>query len=470
MSARQPEPDERPYDTLSVAELYDEVDDVLGRAFPRSRMLWVRGEIQHVSDRTGHCYLDLVDPDGHRSRQSPVLKVKCWRTTWQPLRASLEREGIRLEPGMVVVMRGSLDFYKPRAEVSFVLAEIDVTALLGGVAARRAALVRTLQAEGLLDRNRSLPVPPVPRRIGLVASPGSEGYRDFLDQLESSGWSFVVTVVRTTVQGRSSHLALTAALRRLRAIECDVAVLVRGGGSKADLAAFDAEAVARAIATMPVPVWTGIGHSGDESVADLVAHRACITPTECGRELVARVARWWESEVGGPADLVRRGAERAIHEVEQRSAGARRHLIGAARHQLRRHGDRVASRGAALQALAPRRIDLEDSSLRHRAGRLPPLARTHVERGAERVDAMRRLIAAYDVDRQLERGYTLTLDAHGSVLRSALALTPGDPIETRFADGSVRSVVDAGANGRRPDAAAPPGRGDDLSSEGGQRP
>jgi exodeoxyribonuclease VII large subunit len=469
VSARQPQPEERPYDALTVAELYDEVDDVLGRAFPRSRLLWVRGEIQHVSDRTGHCYLDLVDPDGHRSRQAPVLKVKCWRTTWQPLRASLEREGIRLEPGMVVVMRGSLDFYKPRAEVSFVLAEIDVTALLGGVAARRAALVRTLQAEGLLDRNRSLPVPAVPRRIGLVASPGSEGYRDFVGQLESSGWNFRVTVVRTTVQGRSSHLALTAALRRLRGIECDVAVLVRGGGSKADLAAFDQEAVARAIASMPVPVWTGIGHSGDESVADLVANRAHITPTECGRELVARVARWWEAEVAGPAEVVRRGAERAVHEVEQRSAGARRHLIGAARHQLRRHGDRVAGRAAALQALAPRRVDLEDGSLRHRAGRLSPLALAHVDRGVERVGSMRRLIAAYDVDRQLERGYTLTLDGHGAVVRSARALAPGDAIETRFADGSVRSVVDAGPDQVAGDTGAPDMRGAN-SSERGQRP
>jgi len=469
VSARQPQHDERPYDALSVAELYDEVDDVLGRAFPRSRLLWVRGEIQHVSDRTGHCYLDLVDPDGHRSRQAPVLKVKCWRTTWQPLRASLEREGIRLEAGMVVVMRGSLDFYRPRAEVSFVLAEIDVTALLGGVAARRAALVRTLHAEGLLDRNRSLPVPAVPRRIGLVASPGSEGYRDFVGQLESSGWSFLVTVVGTTVQGRSSHLALTAALRRLRGIECDIAVVVRGGGSKADLAPFDQEAVARAIATMPVPVWTGIGHSGDESVADLVAHRAYITPTECGRELVARVARFWEAEVAGPADVVRRGAEGAIREVEQRSAGARHHLIGAARHQLRWHGDRVAGCAAALQALAPRRVDLEDASLRHRAGRLPPLARTHVDRGVERVGAMRRLVSAFDIDRQLERGYTLTLDARGVVVRSARSLAPGDAIETRFADGSVRSLVDAGPGEHDGDSAAPPGVGDDLSSEGGQR-
>ncbi len=82
---------------------------------------------------------------------------------------------------------------------------------------------------------------------------------------------------------------------------------------------------------------------------------------------------------------------------------------------------------------------------------------------------MRRLIAAYDVDRQLERGYTLTLDARGVVLRSALALTPGDSIETRFADGSVRSVVEAGANRRRSDATTRPNEGDDAS-EGGRRP
>lgn len=457
VSARRAEQVERPHDALSIAELYNEVDGVLARGFPRSRMLWVRGEIQQLSDRTGHCYIDLVDPDGHRGRQAAVLKVKCWRSSWQQLRTALAREGLDLEPGMVVVMRGSLDFYRARAELSFILAEIDVTALLGRMAARRAELLRTLRAEGLLERNRALPLPPVPLRVGLVASPGSEGYRDFLGQLEASGWGFQVAVAPALMQGRSSPGSVATALHRVRRHGPDLVVVVRGGGSKGDLTTFDQEVVARAIATMEVPVWTGIGHSGDESVADLVAHRAHITPTECGRELTAQVTGWWETEVAERSEAIGRLSLRTLEDARHRAQAARRHLLGSARHQLHWHRERLSGQTALLRTAAPRRVQVEEDRVRHRAGRLGPLATAQLERSAERLTAWRRLVAAYDVERQLERGYTLTLDAEGRVVRSARAVEAGEVLDTRFADGSVRSVVEAARV--RPDAAGADGEG-----------
>lgn len=426
---------------LSIAELYDEVDSVLTEAFPRSRTLWVRGEIQHLSDRTGHCYMDLVDPEDHGDRQAPVLKVKCWRSTWGPLRSSLEREGIWLEPGSVVVLRGTLDFYRARAEVGFILAEVDVTALLGRLAAQRAALIRTLRSEGLFERNRALPLAPVPWRVGLVASPGTEGYNDLLGQLELSGWGFKVLVAKASVQGPSAPTSLVAGLERLRFAQCDLVVVVRGGGSKADLAAFDHEGVARAIATMPVPVWTGIGHSGDESVADLVAHRACVTPTECGRELAAQVSRWWEGRVVEAGDTIGRAARRALELHERHATTSRTRLAGSTRHQLRWHHERLVGRAAVVGRGARASLEGARERLEHRAGRLAPLARTHLNRGAERAIAWRRLLAAYDIDRVLERGFTVTLDQAGQVVRSATQVAVGGELVTRLADGTVRSAV-----------------------------
>ena len=203
-------------DPLSIADLYGQVDAALARVFPRNRSLWVRGEIQSVSDqpRTGHCYLDLVDPESARDRQAPVLRVKCWRTTWGPLRATLRREGIELTPGMVVMLRGTLDFYRPRAEIGFVLAELDVTSLLGRLAAQRAALLRTLAAEGLLDANRRVPVPAVPLRIGLVGSPGTEGFADFIGQIMSSNLAFRIQVAPVTVQGATAPRVIARGLAK----------------------------------------------------------------------------------------------------------------------------------------------------------------------------------------------------------------------------------------------------------------
>jgi len=446
MAVRAPAATESP-GVLSIADLYGEVDAALARVFPRSRQLWVRGEVQSISDqhgRTGHCYIDLIDPETAGDRQAPVLRVKCWRTVWGPLRATLAAEGIELQPGMVVVLRGGLDFYRPRAEVGFILAELDVTALLGRLAAQRAALLRTLAAEGLLERNRALRVPAVPLRIGLVASPGTEGYRDFLGQLAGSGFAFAVTVTPTAVQGADAPAAIAEAVRQAAVAgsgRCDLVVLVRGGGSKADLAAFDAESVARAVATSPVPVWTGIGHTGDESVADLVANRACITPTECGRELALRVGIWWEASVAGPAGLVARRAVDTLVASEQRGEGVRRRLSGSARHLLDRRIDRLQSQAGALARRAPRHAEQARTAMVGRAARLGPLAIGHVERAGDRIGSWRRLLTAYDVERQLERGYTLTLDVDGRLLRGVAGVVVGDALVTRFADGSARSTV-----------------------------
>ncbi len=242
-------------DVLSIGALYNEVETALTRAFPRTRQLWVRGEISHLSDhRSGHLYLDLVDPDedrptGPRGRGGvPTLSVKCWRTSWAPLRHALAKEGIELAEGMIVVLRGSIDLYRAKGEVSLILAEIDVTALLGRLAAQRARLLRQLEEEGLLRRNAALPLPDLPLHVGLVASPGTEGYRDFLGRLTESGFGFQVSLVKVPVQGAAAPASIARAVRFLSRSDCDVIAMVRGGGSRADLAAFDTEVVARAVA------------------------------------------------------------------------------------------------------------------------------------------------------------------------------------------------------------------------------
>jgi exodeoxyribonuclease VII large subunit len=441
---------------LSIGALYDEVEGALASVFPRRRQLWVRGEIQSLSDQTGrsgHCYLDLVDPDDggggggspSRGRGAPALRVKCWKGTWAPLKGALARDGIALAEGMVVVLRGSLDLYRPKGEIGFILSELDVTALLGRMAAQRAQLLRTLEAEGLLRRNGELAVPDVPLRVGLVASPGTEGYRDFLGQLTGSAFGFRVRVVTVSVQGGGAPAAVARAVTTLGRTDCDVVVVIRGGGSKADLAAFDAAVVARAIALAPIPVWTGIGHTGDESVADIVANRACITPTECGHQLVIRVGQWWESRLAEPAAQLSRRAQSLLADAQLRDAQARGRLTRSARSQVRVHRQRLATRAGGVARMAPEGLVARQSKLQTQAARLPPLTLGHVAREIERVRSWRRLLTAYDVTRQLERGYTLTETPDGRLVHSAGDVPVGQELVTRFADGTARSRVEAAA-------------------------
>jgi len=432
----------------SIGGVYEQVEGALNLAFPRNRHLWVRGEIQHVSDhRSGHLYLSLVDPEGESPRRDrsrggvPTLNVKCWRSSWAPLRHGLAKQGIELAEGMVVVLRGSLDLYRAKGELSLILAEVDVTALLGRLAAQRAQLLATLESEGLLRRNAGLPLPEVPLHVGLVASPGTEGCRDFLGQLTGSGFGFRISHVPVTVQGAGAPSTIARAVTALSRSDCDIIAVVRGGGARADLAAFENEAVVRAIASAAKPVFTGIGHTGDETLADIVAAHACITPTECGQQIVESTRLWWAERVVEPAALLARRVPTYLSDAQSRDTQARGRLTAAARQQLRVHGERLARKGTSLGRAAPDSLASSAARLSAHAARLGPLSLGHVGRQDERVQSWRRLLAAYDVERQLERGYSLTLTTDGHLVRNAAGLSEEQEIVTRFADGTVRSRV-----------------------------
>ena len=466
-------------DALSITELYNRVDRALRTSFPGD--LWITGEIRSIKVLPrGHCFIDLVDPSSARDSGAPTLNVKCWSTRWRSVRSTLDGLGIALDTGMVVRARGEVQFYKIRGSVDFILTELDTDALLGKVAAERARLVKALVDEGLFDRQRRLPVPAPPLRIGMVASPGTEGYRDFLGRLEASGMAFNVDVVPTQVQGRDAPKSVAAAIRRLGSRRPDVVVLVRGGGSKADLATFDAEPVARAVAGCEMPVWTGIGHTGDQSVADEVANRSFITPTECGQELARMAAEYWRDGLESGRVVARLARERlALSEVDL--ARQRRSTSSCVRAQLDRHSDRLTHRSLAARAAARGRIDargrllsgrvevLARSSMRAvtagqaalsvRTGRLAALPARRIEVEHLRVAQWRRLLGAYDYQRQLDRGYSVTRDDTGRVVRSASGINSGARLFTRLSDGELASTVDGpvAAPGR-------PGTGGDPGS------
>ncbi len=431
-------------ETRSIAQLYAEVSATLDARWGRSHQVWVSGEVQKYADhRSGHCYLDLVDRQA-TGREVPTLKVKCWRSSWGPIKASIKRAGLSIQEGSVVRLRGYVDLYAPRGELSFVVTSVDLEALrlatLGEHARRRADLLQRLSAEGVLEANRSRPMPPVPLAIGLVASKGTEGYNDFVGMLESSGFSFHVTLARATVQGTRAPAELAAAIGRLIRAGSEVVCLVRGGGSQTDLAAFDDERVARAIVNCPVPVLTGVGHTGDVAVADLVAAASYRTPTACAEALVACVREWYAENVALAARRLSEVTAALLDEQEATLHQYRRHAAVVARHRIERASDQLAHTARAASRCAPVALDRAARALSMRAARLTPVARHRLASAEEGLRARRSLLAAYDPSRLLERGWTLTTDADGRPVRFG-DLRVGDELATRFHDGVARSSV-----------------------------
>ncbi len=304
----------------------------------------------------------------------------------------------------------------------------------------------------------------VPLRIGLITSEGSAAYHDFVDELLRSSYAWRVGVVDVAVQSAGAAQRIKWALGQLAQTNVDVVVLARGGGSRADLAPFDTELVARAIAAMPVPVFTGVGHEIDRSVADEVAHTACKTPTACAQLLVRQI----DDFVAGLDQASARVAARA----RQRMAVAGRELDDAARRTRRSattavsreqtrldrsHGrlDELARRRTtelttALDACARRMAELGRRATRDRRAALVARERAvvthaqhHLDRAGLRLTSSEAVVRALDPRRVLERGYSITRDEHGRVLRSAESVAAGTLVDTELAAGRVTSRVES---------------------------
>ncbi len=443
-SPGEPQPDR----ALSVSEFYERVKAALAREFTED--VWVVGEIRGLRESRGHHYIELADESGDQGERSGVaqLEVVCWARDWPRIAAALTEAGVALEPGRVVRVRGRVSVWEGGSKLRFTLTELDIAALLGGIAAARRRLLHALEVEDLLHANQRLVLSLVPLRVGVVTSPGSEAHRDFVGQLARSGYAFEVFFEPTLVQGAEAPDQIAAALARLGSTPIDLAVVVRGGGARGDLAAFDSEPVARAVATAPFPVWTGIGHTGDRSVADEVAHRSFITPTECGEAVVARVAEYL-GEIGRLAGALTGLARARLDATAYQLAASAAGLARNARHQLERRSVELGAIGLELGRVVTARLGREAVGLAARAR----LARTATRRslGSQRdaLERRRQVLRAFDPQRQFERGWTLTSDDSGRLVRSAARLAVGGRITTRFVDGEARSVVES----TRPDLA-----------------
>ena len=426
--------------TLTVTELNRAARRALQDAF--AGPVWVRGEVQRlVRSKPGHVYFDLVDKDELRDRVRSKVRVALFRDDREAVERKLRDAGLELSDDVEIRIAGRVGFYVERGEFQLVMHSVDPSFTVGRLAAERERLLRALAAEGLLAANAAYPLPAVPLRVALVSSGGTAAYEDFVHELELSGFAWRVVHADVRVQGNVAPRRLARAVREVSGRDVDVIVLVRGGGARTDLAPFDAETLARAIAASPVPVITGIGHEIDRTVADEVAHTACKTPTACARVLVERVTRFVDRLDALGAACARRARARVGDEHRRLATAVRRASRGAHAACILARRELVAAARRASRA-TPIVLTRERRRLRDRSGRVrrgAPRRLGVIERDVERVEARLR---ALDPRRVLERGYTVTRDAHGGVVRASSGLATGALLVTEFPDGTARSRVE----------------------------
>lgn len=439
MSSREPDPAARVLfpddtgpdesgrdDTYSVAELSTRIARAAAEAFPGD--LWVSGQIRNLKrSNNGHVYFDLVEPCEMGALPTSILAVTLLAPERVSVNNQLRRAGgsIRMDDGVEIRIQARLRWYEPRGSLQLRMSAIDPAFTLGRLKADRDRVLATLSAQGLIEANKARPLAPVPLRVALITSTGTAAHADVTAELSASGLAFDLWLLDVRTQGLEAVAQIVSAFGQVnqaisqRQREVDVVLLVRGGGASTDLAVFDDEAVARAVAGCAVPVFCGIGHEIDRSIADEVAHSSHKTPTAAAGAVIDRV-RQFLIRLDQAGEAVRRAALATTGEAERRLHLRTVRVGGAVERTLRSHDTRLTERTTRIHRAAERSLAAADRDLQGRAAR----ARAH------------------DPALALARGWTITTGEDGRAVKSVAQLTAGDRLFTRFADGTVASTVD----------------------------
>lgn len=389
--------------TISVSELVSAFKEVVESALPP---VCVAAEISNCRrSAAGHYYLTLKD---ERAEIGAVI----WRTTAGRLKNPPK-------DGMKVLAHGALQVYVARGSCQFIINRLQPQGV-GELEQAFRRLKEKLENEGLFDPARKRPLPDLPRRIALVTSPTSAAVRDMIQVMKRRWPAVELIIVPVAVQGESAAPQIAAGLQAAgRLPRVDVIITGRGGGSLEDLWPFNEEAVARAIVDCPVPVVSAVGHEIDVSIADLVADRRALTPSEAG-------------------ELVVPSAEEFRQDLRNQGSRLYRHLRG-----------RIDFQRQLLQSLESRSVLQRPHSLVHDRRQLLDETTVRLQRGIQAATerlSLRLATLAASMDalsplKVLSRGYSLTTDAEGNLLRDGSQLREGDLIRTRLGQGTVSSRV-----------------------------
>jgi len=389
---------------ISVTELVTAMKEVIETALPPCI---VEAELSNCKrSAAGHWYLTLKDSGAE-------ISATMWRST-------AERLKFLPQDGMQVLATGSLQVYVARGTCQFIINRL----LPQGVGELELAfrqLQEKLAAEGLFDPARRRTIPAIPRRIALITSPSGAAVRDMIQVITRRWPPADLVIVPVRVQGEASVTDLVQALSAVHRIpRVDVAIVGRGGGSLEDLWSFNTEPVARAIAACKVPVISAVGHETDVSIADLVADRRALTPSEAG-ELVVPAADELREQLRQSAERMRTSMLTRVDNFRLRLAALE------ARSVLQKPDSLITQKRQDCDILGER--------LQRSIGLM-------VERQQRNLSAVAASLHALSPLKVLLRGYSLTQTESGTLIQSASHVRPGDVLITRLHEGQLRSRVE----------------------------
>lgn len=410
---------------------------------PSTQDVWVTAELSDVAVRGGHCYMELLQKDPERGTTLARARGIIWASIYPRIDAEFHAAtGQRFATGIKVMVRVSATMH-PVYGISLVINAVNPEYTMGDLLRRRQEMLTRLQAEGILEMNRSLEWTDVPLRVAVISAPGAAGYGDFINQLYNNAQRlrFKTRLFPAVMQGERAPETVIAALDCI-AGECDdwdCVVLIRGGGATSDLVAFEDYSLAANIAQFPLPVVIGIGHERDVTILDYVANMRVKTPTAA--------AEWLISRGTAALDRLRRIGADMLQTASDKLSGCQSQLAYyegllpvAPVSVCERASALLHTHLVTLASTGSRRITPEIARLTHRGETLGQSVRNRLERQSSRLDSLSALLDALSPQSTLRRGYSITR-AGGKAVTSVSQLSPGTTIETTLSDGTIISVT-----------------------------
>lgn len=469
---------------LTLSELNEQIGKALKVALPSS--VWVIAEISELKEnRNGHCYLELIEKQGAdivaRSRAT------IWSYTYRMLKPYFETStGQFFTQGIKILVQVSVEYHAAFG-LSLNIKDIDPIYTVGDMAIQRREIIKRLQTEGVFEMNKELELPLVPQKIAIISSATAAGYLDFINQLDTNefGFRFYTKLFQSTMQGADAVPSIIFALERIFQYEdfFDAVVIIRGGGATADLSSFDDYDLAYNITQFPLPVITGIGHEKDDTIIDLVAHTRLKTPTAVAEFLIKGMEHYYdrmlemENEIvqlardlidshkkeleqaaanlnytvtgfinKNQAQLTRKG--NTLQQSVNRFSFNKKHELNSLKHDLDtlvsvwlvETKNRINQKKRVLKRVVNETVLKKQSKLIHYKDIIVGESRRMIFREKEKIHLNENMVRLLNPENVLNRGYSLTLK-EGKIIKSAALLKVNDELETRFADGNVKSKV-----------------------------
>lgn len=406
--------------SISLSELSAQVFDTIRMRFDAP--VWIRAEISELRENSGgHCYLELIEKDVNSDTILAKSKANCWATTYRMLKPYFETStGQTLCAGLKVLVAVTVEFHGIYG-FSLNVRDIDPTFTIGEMAARRLKIIRQLEADGIADMNKQLPLPQLLQRIAIISSPTAAGYGDFCDQLsnDASQFAFYTKLFPAIMQGEQAEVSIISALEKIyqHADVFDAVVIIRGGGSTTDLACFDSYELALNCAQFPLPILAGIGHQRDVSILDMVTHTSLKTPTAVA-EFIINQLQQAENEIFSIFTDIR-------FVVNARLEAEERYVNQA----------KVRIKQTLKSWVVQRSHTLETQKRRLTAG-----VRLQVMTQKNKLSLLEKSLETHSPSYLLKHGYTITT-VNGKRITSEKQVKVGDTIRTIVADGEFASEI-----------------------------